>query len=119
MTGDLATKVLQKFDEADVPYCIWKGSNHLARSLDGNGDLDILVSEDRLEAAQHVLRETGFLRADRTDPEDQPGLEDYFGPSGEALVQLQLYAQPVVDDTFSGWWRVPQAEPLEGLATTH
>ena len=112
MTGELAALVLHRFDEADVPYCIWKGSNHLAQGLVGQGDLDVLVPEHRLEAARHVLRETGFLRADHTDPEDQPGLEDYFGADGEALVQLQLYSEPIVGDMLGGWWRVPRADEI-------
>jgi hypothetical protein len=99
--------LLAEFAADDLTACVWKGSTHLAESLGGEGDLDLLVGADDLAAAEDVLMRSGYLRADRACSLDQPGLHDWFGMHGGRLVQVQLYHEIVIGDLARGWWRVP------------
>lgn len=107
--------LLAELARSDVSACVWKGSTHLADSLAGRGDLDVLVAEaDRVEARE-VLRRHGYLPADRAHPADQPGIEDWFSVHRDYLVQVQLYHQLVVGDLVRGWRRVPrERQVLQG-----
>jgi hypothetical protein len=99
--------LLVDFAASGLTACVWKGSTHLAGSLGGQGDLDLLVGAGDLAAAEDVLMRSGYLRADRACSIDQPGLHDWFGLHGGRLVQVQLYHEIVIGDLARGWWRVP------------
>jgi hypothetical protein len=92
--------------------CVWKGASHLEESLNGSGDLDLLVPPRALVSAQDLLSRSGFLAAGLVHPCDQPGLQDWFGFDGKRLLHVQLYDELVVGDRIRGWWRIPRAEDV-------
>lgn len=108
MTADVAA-ALHSLDEQGVAWCIWKGSDHVAASLAGSGDLDILVDAAADPATVHAALTAAGLRpsVDRSRPGGS--VEDWFGLAGSdaALVHLQLYRRLLVDDGLVDRWRIP------------
>ncbi|HEX5533598.1 MAG TPA: hypothetical protein VFX33_07650 [Actinomycetales bacterium] len=92
--------------------CVWKGASHLEESLNGSGDLDVLVSPRAALSAEALLRRSGFLAAGLAHPCDQPGLKDWLGYDGRRLLHVQLYDQMVLGDRIRGWWRLPHADDV-------
>ncbi|HEX5510540.1 MAG TPA: hypothetical protein VFX41_02400, partial [Actinomycetales bacterium] len=92
--------------------CVWKGASHLDESLNGSGDLDLLVSPHARVSAEVLLRRSGFLAAKLAHPSDQPGLQDWLGFDGQRLLHVQLYDELVVGDRIRGWWRLPRADDV-------
>jgi hypothetical protein len=100
--------VIAELGRHGVTACVWKGSAHLAESLEGHGDLDVLVAKRDLAVAEDVLRACGYLLAPRAHEADQPGLRDWFTFSRGRLVQVQVYTDLVVGDIVRGWWHLPR-----------
>lgn len=105
---------LEALDSAGVRWCVWKGSTHLAESLSGAGDVDVVLEPgaDR-ELVGRCLRGAGLRRA-HVRCGAGAFLEDWFGlaPGSGALVHLQVYESVVVDDGLAGRWLLPAAADL-------
>lgn len=108
----LGRRALLALDGAGVRYCVWKGTGHLTTSLQGDGDVDLLVHADDLAAARQVLAATTHVHVPRVAAADQPGAEDWFGVDAGRFVHLQLYTELYVGDLLTGWRRLPPGDGM-------
>jgi thymidylate kinase len=101
---------LARLDEAGVAHCVWKGSDHLRESFAGDRDLDLLVDPAASLGVTAAFEAAGLRRA----PTEDPRVADWFGlaPDTGALVQIQVYAQVLIDDGAVARWAPPWAEAI-------
>ena len=105
----LLRDLFARLHAASVRYCHWKSNEHLAASMRGVTDLDVLV--DRADAAPlaRVLAELNFKRFQVQPGLGYPGVEDYVGfdvDSG-ALVHFHLHYQLTLGEKFLKGYRLP------------
>ena len=53
-------RTLNKFDQNQIKYCVFKSSDHLCTGLKGETDVDILIEEEKINFALIQLNELGF-----------------------------------------------------------
>ncbi len=64
--------------DAEVSYCLWRGTRRLADGLAGRGDIDLLVEPEHAPALATALLASGFRRPRTHALRADAGLEDYF-----------------------------------------
>jgi thymidylate kinase len=62
-----------------ISYCHWKNNAHLADSLSGHNDLDLLVSRAHAGKFSEILDELGFKQAFSERESRTPGVLHYYG----------------------------------------
>lgn len=62
MALQLVTQLLQALSEEGIHYCQWKSNLYLQEALEGEGDLDLLVSSEEAKQFEHALASLGFKR---------------------------------------------------------
>ena len=60
MKDFLIKEALNRFDENQIKYCVFKSSDHLCAGLKGETDVDILIEEEKINFALIKLNELGF-----------------------------------------------------------
>ena len=102
-------RLFSELHAARVVYCHWKSNEHLAPSLVGETDLDLLV--DRASAAdfERILAHTGFKSFPAVAARRYPGITDWLGFDGEtgALVHLHVHYQLTVGEAHLKGYRLP------------
>ncbi|RZK45520.1 MAG: hypothetical protein EOO97_00925, partial [Pedobacter sp.] len=71
--------VIQAFHEMNIQYCHWKSNEHLAASMTGETDLDLLFDEAARPAFEAIMREFGFKRFVPVKEKKYKDIEDYIG----------------------------------------
>lgn len=74
-------------------YCHWKSNEHLMEGLDGDTDLDVLLSRDDKEKGCLLLKEIGFVQFKSQFGSRYPKIEDWIGFDEESgrLLHLHLH----------------------------
>jgi thymidylate kinase len=101
--------LLRQLHENAIQYCHWKSNEHLAASLAGETDLDILVSRENVQDLARVLAASGFKRCLTARFRDYPAIESYLGLDEETgrLIHLHLHYQLTVGERYLKGYRLP------------
>lgn len=92
-TLDIVTRLVRELNVAKVRYCHWKSNEHLAASLAGGDDLDILISREDSALAEAVFARLGFKHFIPVPLKRYNGITDFVGydpPSGK-IVHLHTH----------------------------
>ncbi|MGH7526053.1 MAG: hypothetical protein ACREMX_05070 [Gemmatimonadales bacterium] len=106
--GEITT-LLHRLHAANVQYCHWKSNEHLAPSLLGETDLDILVARSDVQTLAGILSATRFKRCLTAAARSYPGIESYIGldePSGR-LIHLHAHYQLTLGEPYLKGYRLP------------
>jgi thymidylate kinase len=127
----LSRSLLDNLHAQSITYCHWKNNHCLEKSLAGEDDLDLLVSEGDYDRFRSVISELGFKEACNRHIQF-PGLFHFFGldPSSGKLLHLHVHIRLVTGESHiknyhlplesmvlqntrrhASGCRVPQAEP--------
>ena len=60
MKDFLIKEALNKFDQNQIKYCVFKSSDHLLAGIKGHTDVDLLIEEEKINSALKELKELGF-----------------------------------------------------------
>ncbi|MDR2769703.1 MAG: hypothetical protein LBB19_04110 [Puniceicoccales bacterium] len=71
-------EVLNVINNAGINYCHWKSNNNLGDSLQGNSDLDILVTSSDLHKLKSILLQNGFVEMYTLTSKYQPGIYHFY-----------------------------------------
>lgn len=106
---EVLAELFRHLHDASVRYCHWKSNEHLAASMTGAGDLDLLFARDDAQALTRVLVELGFKRLVVRPGWGYPGVEDYIGLDRETwrLTHLHLHYQLTLGEKFLKGRRLP------------
>lgn len=101
--------LIDALDGAGVRYCHWKSNIRLLESLDGEGDLDLLVDRRDAAAFQVALAANGFKFAGSATGIGHPGVLHAFAldPERAELVHVHAYYQIVTGDSLVKSYRLP------------
>jgi len=104
--------LFQSLHAENVPYCHWKSNDHLAASLAGDTDLDLLVQRRASLQLARILSERGFKRFLGKPGRGSPGIEDYLGFDAATgrLLHLDIHYQLTLGEKFLKGYRLPWEE---------
>ena len=109
--------LVRRLRDAEVAYCHWKSNEHLAASLAGLTDLDVLVARGAIPRLAAALADTSFRRTESLGARRYPGIESYLGLDAATgtVLHLHLHYQLTVGERYLKGYRLPWEEHL--LAT--
>src|SRR5687767_12073956 len=84
----LIEDMLRTFHKLNIKYCHWKSNEHLAASMLGLTDLDILFGEQNKAGIEMVLNKYGFKKFIPIKEKQYKDIEDFIGldlPSGKIV----------------------------------
>ena len=101
--------LFQRLHREGIPYCHWKSNEHLAQSMIGMADLDVLVDRRFSLPLAKALAELGFKRLLAGPGRAYPGIEDYLGFDSATgrLTHLHLHYQLTLGEKHLKGYRVP------------
>lgn len=101
--------LFQRLHKEGIPYCQWKSNEHLARSMIGSADLDVLVDRRFSLPLCQLLADLGFKRLLAGPGRAYPGIEDYVGFDAATgrLTHLHLHYQLTVGEKHLKGYRLP------------
>lgn len=94
---NISRDLFKSWNEADVLYCHWKSNEHLLPGLNGDTDLDVLLSRDDQAKGEAILYGLDFLQCKSQYGSRYPGVDDWIGFDKEtgALIHIHLHYQLV------------------------
>jgi len=106
------TDLFQRLHAENLPYCQWKSNDHLAASLAGATDLDLLVQRQASLQLVRILSEQGFKQFVGTSGHGSPGIENYVGCDAATgrLAHLEIHYQLSLGEKFLKGYRLPWEE---------
>src|SRR5688572_674124 len=106
--------LIDRFNQKGVSYCHWKSNIDLAKTLEGELDIDLLVSNNSLAQAIDILMQLGFKPAAARWGPNPPGIFHYYGydPNQNDLVHLHLFARVLTGESFLKSHLLPFEEML-------
>lgn len=72
-------ELFEQWNENSLHYCHWKSNEHLQEGLNGDTDLDVLLSINDKNKGCMILRELGFLKFNSQYGSRYPNVEDWIG----------------------------------------
>ena len=118
----LSDSLISRFNQEGILYCHWK-----SKSLDGESDIDFLVSGQSLAGATRVLMQLGFKSAVPRWGKNPPGVFHYYGydTRNYEIVHLHLFTRVLSGERLvkSHWFPFEEmllkdAYSLNGLIVT-
>ncbi|MDP9181448.1 MAG: hypothetical protein M3P04_01565 [Actinomycetota bacterium] len=107
MPLELVEQLCGALADRGVEYCHWKSNEALARSLNGDNDLDLLVARSDQAQFLQVLAGLGFKGSYLPPAREVPAVVHFYGldrPSGR-LVHVHAHFRLVLgDDTTKNFW---------------
>ncbi len=105
----IVKELFDKVEQEDIRYCFWKGNQHLAESLAGHSDLDLLVDEVQATQFEQILLDLGFKRFISQPWSKFPGIEDWIGFDSQTgrLIHIHLYYQLLMGTKFVNEYHLP------------
>ena len=98
----LIEEVLQDFHDLDIRYCHWKSNEHLAASMSGDTDLDILFDEKDKAAFKIIMSKHGFKRFTPAKEKQYRDIDDYIGLdfSSGKLIHLHTHFKLTLGESY-------------------
>ena len=114
---DAVADVFARLHEAEIRYCHWKSNEHLAASLQGATDLDVLVDPQAARDVELLLTGTAFKPFDTVPSRAYPGIRSYLGLDARTgrLLHLHLHFRLTLGEKHLKGFRLPWEERV--LAT--
>lgn len=102
LSQSLIQALIKRFNQDGVLYCHWKSNIDLAKTLEGELDIDLLVSNDSLAQATEILLQLGFKPAVPRWGPNPPGIFHYYGydPNQKELVHLHMFTRVLTGESF-------------------
>jgi thymidylate kinase len=102
LNQSLTQALISRFNREGISYCHWKSNIDLAKTLEGELDIDLLVSNDSLARATNILMQLGFKPAAAKWGPNPPGIFHYFGfdPGQGDLVHLHMFTRVLTGESF-------------------
>ncbi len=88
---DLVCRLADSLEASGIEYCHWKSNTHLAGAIQGNGDLDLLISQSHGAEFSQILAQLGFSRANNINGHI-PGIESFYGLDAKTLSLVHVHA---------------------------
>jgi thymidylate kinase len=114
LSQSLIQELANRFEQERVLYCHWKSNIDLAKTLAGELDIDLLVSNASLSAATDILVQLGFKPAAAKWGPNPPGIFHYYGfdPKQNDLVHLHMFTRVLTGESFLKSHLLPFEEML-------
>jgi thymidylate kinase len=98
----LTQVLINRFNQEGVLYCHWKSNIDLAKTLEGELDIDLLVSNSSLGRATEILMQLGFKTAISKWGPNPPGIFHFYGydPHQDQLVHLHMFTRVLTGESF-------------------
>src|SRR5690242_19168417 len=102
LSPSLTEVLISRFNQEGISYCHWKSNIDLAKTLDGELDIDILVSNDSFARAIEILMQLGFKPAVARWGSNPSGIFHYYGydPNQLDLVHLHMFTRVLTGESF-------------------
>lgn len=97
----ICSALFKDWNNNNVRYCHWKGTNHIFNGLSGESDLDILVDETHNKLATDLLLKNGFKQFKTQWGIRYKGVQDWIGldkPTGK-LVHVHYHNYMIMGHT--------------------
>lgn len=109
---EISKKLFDDYNNKGVLYCHWKSNEHLMEGLDGETDLDILVSKDSKTLSDKCLSENGFVKAITQFGSIYPNVEEWIGYDEGAgkLIHIHLHYELVTGQKHQKEYVLPWGE---------
>lgn len=103
------TRELFDFMNENIPYCHWKSTEHIKKTLSGDTDVDVLIDREYKNELIEVLFKIGFIRFEIPQLRDYVAVEDYLGFDKESgkIVHLHLHYQLTLGEKHLKGSRLP------------
>ncbi len=88
----LISDLLDALHRNDILYCHWKSNEHLAASMTGDTDLDVLFDVNQKENTIQLLSDLGFKRFVSIKEKEYKDIEDYLGLDIESGKLVHVHA---------------------------
>ncbi|MEE9363140.1 MAG: hypothetical protein V3U92_11135 [Cellulophaga sp.] len=110
----LTKKLLSNLHQNNIRYCHWKSNAHISRSLVGEGDLDVLISQENEKEFYKTIIDLDFKRLVEKPGKAYPGIEHWLGYSKKEgkLVHLHAHFRLVYGEKFIKGFRAINEETL-------
>ncbi len=110
----LTKTLLSNLHQNNIRYCHWKSNAHISRSLVGDGDLDILISQENEKEFYKTIIDLDFKRLVEKPGKAYPGIEHWLGYSKKEgkLVHLHAHFRLVYGEKFIKGFRAINEETL-------
>jgi thymidylate kinase len=110
----LTQALINRFNQEGVLCCHWKSNIDLAKTLEGELDIDLLVSNDSLAQATEILMQLGFKPAAPKWGSNPSGIFHYYGydPDQKDLVHLHMFTRVLTGESFLKSHLLPFEEML-------
>jgi thymidylate kinase len=102
LTQSLIQVLINRFNQEAVLYCHWKSNIDLAKTLEGELDIDLLVSNHSFARATDILMDLGFKPAASRWGPNPPGIFHYYGydPNQNKLVHVHMFTRVLTGESF-------------------
>jgi thymidylate kinase len=89
----ISKELFTAWNNAKIMYCHWKSNEHLLPGLDGETDLDVLLSRDDKKEGESILRQLEFLQVRSQFGSRYPNVDDWIGFDKETgtLIHIHLH----------------------------
>lgn len=93
----ISKSLFSRWNEDRLSYCHWKSNEHLIPGLQGDTDLDVLLSESDRFKGEEILKQLDFLKCKSQFGSRYPNVDDWIGFDKETgkLIHLHLHYQIV------------------------
>ena len=90
---NISKKLFSAWNDAGLLYCHWKSNEHLLPGLNGQTDLDVLLSLDDKVEGERLLKNLDFLKCQSQVGSRYPGVNDWLGYDSAtgSLIHLHLH----------------------------
>ena len=89
----ISRELFKAWNDASLLYCHWKSNEHLLEGLNGETDLDVLLSHHDKDRGEKLLRQLDFLKCKAQVGSRYPDVDDWIGfdkPTG-SLIHMHLH----------------------------
>ena len=89
----ISKDLFNAWNDANLLYCHWKSNEHLLPGLNGETDLDVLLSQDDKVRGEELLHSLDFLQCKSQYGARYPDVDDWIGFDKETgfLIHLHLH----------------------------
>ena len=114
LSQSLSQVLINRFDQEGISYSHWKSNIDLAKTLEGELDMDLLVSNDSLARATEILMQLGFKPATSRWGPNPTGIFHFYGyePNQNDLVHLHMFTRVLTGESFLKSHLLPFEEML-------
>lgn len=105
----LVVELFQAINTHGIRYCHWKSNANLDRSMQGLGDLDLLVDRSQIRCFKEILYQFDFKPALSPVFRQYPAMEDYLGFDRETgrIIHLHIHYQLILGEKFVKNYHLP------------